>query len=105
MLNMNLEMDGRKRMLQLNELDELKQNAYDSSRIYKKKTKVWHDKHLVHNELKPGQQVFLFNSRLKFFPRKLRSRWSGPFVVTQVFPYSIVELIHLERCRFKVNEQ
>ena len=54
MLNMNLEMAEKKRMLQLNELDELRQNAYDSSRIYKEKTKAWHDKHLMHNELKPG---------------------------------------------------
>ena len=40
MLNMNLEMAGKKRMLQLNELDELRQNAYDRSRIYKEKTKA-----------------------------------------------------------------
>ena len=105
MLNMNLEMAGKNRMLQLNELDELWQNAYDSSRIYYKKTKAWHGKHLVHNELKPGQQVSIFNSRLKLFPRKLRSRWFGPFVITQVFPYGSVELMHPERGRFKVNEQ
>ena len=74
MVNMNLEMVGKKRMLQLNELDELRQNAYDSLRIYKEKTKAWHDKHLVYNELKSGQQVLLFNSRLKLFPGKLRSR-------------------------------
>ena len=73
MLNMNFEMARKKRMLQLNELDELRQNAYDSSRIYKEKTSLWHDKHLMHNELKPGQQVLLFNSRLKLFPGKLRS--------------------------------
>ena len=84
-------------------MDKPRQNAYDSSRIYKKKTKAWHDKHLVHNEMKPGQQVLLFNSRLKLFPRKLRSRWSGPFMITQGFPYSSVELMHLERGRFKVN--
>ena len=90
-------------MLQLNELDELRQNAYDSSRIYKEKTKVWHDKNLMHNELKLGQQVFLFNSRLKLFPGKLMSRWSRPFVITQVFLYGSVELMHLERGRFKVN--
>ena len=89
----------------MNELDELRQNAYHSSRINKEKTKVWHDKHLVHNELKLGQQVLLFNSRLKSFPGKLRSRWSGPFVITQVFPYGTVELMHLERGRFKVNGQ
>ena len=55
MLNMNFEMAGKKRMLQLNELDELGHNAYDSSRIYKEKPKALHDKHLMHNELKPGQ--------------------------------------------------
>ena len=54
MLNINIEMAGKKRMLQLFELDELRQNAYYSSRIYKEKTKAWHDKHLMHNELKPG---------------------------------------------------
>ena len=97
MLNMNFELAGKKRMLQLNEHDELKHNAYDSSRIYKEKTKAWHDKHLMHNELKSGQQVLLFNSRLKLFPGKLRLRWSGPFVITQVFPYCSVELMHPER--------
>ena len=103
MLNLNFEMAEKKRMLQLHELDELRQNAYDSQRIYKKKTKAWHDKNLMHNELKPRQQVLLFNSQLKLFPGKLRSRWSGPFVITQVFPYSSVELMHLERGPFKVN--
>ena len=47
MLNMNLEIAGKKRMLQLNELEEFRHNAYESSRIYKEKTKAWHDKHLV----------------------------------------------------------
>ena len=71
MLHMNFEMARKKRMLKLNELGELRQNAYDSSRIYKEKTKAWHDKHLMPNDLKPGQQVLLFNSRLKLFPGKL----------------------------------
>ena len=97
MLNMNLEMAEKKRSLQLNELDELRQDAYDNSRIYKEKTKTWHDKHLVHSEFKPRQQALLFNSRLKLFPGKLRSRWFGPLVITQVFPYGSVELMHPER--------
>ena len=54
MLNMNLEIARKKRMLQLNELDELRRNAYDNSRIYKEKTKARHDKHRVHNEFKLG---------------------------------------------------
>ena len=82
-----------------------RQNAYDNSRIYKEKTKVWHDKHLVHNEFKPRQQVLLFNSRLKLFPGKLKSRWSRPFVITRVFAYGSVELMHPKRGQFKVNVQ
>ena len=54
MLNINLEMAGKKRMLKLIELDELRKNAYDSSRIYKEKTMAWHDKNLIHNEMKLG---------------------------------------------------
>ena len=99
MLNMNLETSREKRML------EFRQNAYENSRIYKEKTKVWHDKHLVKNEFKPGQQVLLFNSRLKFLPGKLKSSWSGPFIITQVFPYRSVELVHLEKGTFKGNGQ
>ena len=92
-------------MLQLNELDELRQNAYDISRIYKEKTKAWHDKHLLHTELKLGQRVLLFNSQLKLFLGKLKSRWFGPFVITQVFPYGSVKQMHPDRGRFKVNGQ
>ena len=50
-----------------------------------------------------GQQVLLFNSRLKLFPGKLRTRWSGPFVVTKVFPYGVVEVTHAEKGTFQVN--
>ena len=89
----------------MNELDEIRQNAYDSSKIYKEKTKAWHDKHLMLNEPKSGQQVLLFNSRLKLFPGNLRSRLSRSFVITQVFPYNSIELMQPERGRFKVNGQ
>ena len=99
-LKMNLEIAEKKMMLQLNELEEFRQNAYESSRIYKEKTKAWHDRHLVTTEFQSGQQVLLFNSRLKLFPGKLKSRWSSPFVTTQVFPYGSVELTHLEKRYF-----
>ena len=54
MLNMNLEIARKKRMLKLNELEEFRHNAYESSRIYKEKAKVWHDKHLVKTEFNLG---------------------------------------------------
>ena len=51
-------------------------------------------------------KVWLFNSKLKLFPGKLRSRWDGPYTVTQVWPYGAVE-IHNPRNNqtFKVNGQ
>ena len=47
--------------------------------------------------------MLLYNSRLRLFPGKLKSRWSGPFTVTQVFPYGTVEVTHPEKGTFKVN--
>ena len=45
-LNFNLKKVGRKRLLQLNELDELRMNAYENAKLYKDRTKLWHAKHL-----------------------------------------------------------
>ena len=59
----------------------------------------------MRKEFQSGQQVLLFNSRLKFLSRKLKSRWSKPFVITQVFPYGNVELSHQKKGNFKVNGQ
>ena len=85
-LNMDSTLAGEKRVLQLSELDEFRNEAYENARIYKEKTKAWHDKHITRKEFMAGQQVLLFNSRLKLFPGKLKSRWSGPFTVTKSFP-------------------
>ena len=104
-LNMDLEAAGEKRLLQLNELDEFRREAYENAKIYKEKTKVWHDKGLNRKEFEPGQQVLLFNSRLKLFPGKLKSRWSGPYTVIKVFPYGAVELRGETGNLFKVNGQ
>ena len=92
-------------MLQRSELDEFRNEAYENSQIYKEKTKAWHDKHIVRKEFELGQKVLLFNSRLKLFPSKLKSKWSSPFIVVQVFPYGGVEIMHPEKGKFKVNAQ
>ena len=80
-LNFDLPQAGVNRLLQLNELDEFRLNSYENAKIYKERTKRWHDKHILKREFKAGDQVLLFNSRLKLFPGKLKSRWSGPFIV------------------------
>ena len=72
---------GEKRLLQLSELDEFRNESYENARSYKEKTKAWHDKHITRKEFEVGQQVLLFNSRQKLFLGKLKSRWFGPFTV------------------------
>ncbi|XP_021754611.1 protein NYNRIN-like [Chenopodium quinoa] len=104
-LNFDAKVAGEKRLLQLNELDELRLEAYESSKIYKERTKRWHDKGLVRREFKEGDHVVLFNSRLKLFPGKLRSKWSGPFTVFKAYPYSTIELWNKGGGTFKVNGQ
>ncbi|CAN6716301.1 unnamed protein product [Malus baccata var. baccata] len=83
--NMNLDEAGSGRKFQLNELDEIRHEAYENASIYKEKTKAFHDKMIRGKTFSIGQKVLLFNSRLRLFPGKLRSKWIGPFVVSNVF--------------------
>ena len=70
------------------------------------KTKAWHDKRIHPRNFEVGQQALLFNSRLKLFLGKLKSRWSGPFRIAQIFPFGAVELEDEKSGRnFKVNGQ
>nr|GLL17124.1 uncharacterized protein LOC109116039 [Ipomoea trifida] len=89
-LNMDLKLAGEKRLLQLNELEEFRLDAYENAQIYKERTKKWHDKHILKREFVSGDKVLLFNSRLKLFPGKLRSRWSGPYEVVHAYPSGAV---------------
>nr|GFA30751.1 reverse transcriptase domain-containing protein [Tanacetum cinerariifolium] len=70
---------GDHRKLQLNELSELHDQAYENSLIYKERTKKLHDAKIKNRIFNVGDQVLLFNSRLKIFSGKLKSHWSGPF--------------------------
>ncbi|KAM1962416.1 hypothetical protein ACFX16_022701 [Malus domestica] len=102
--NMDMSVAGKQRKLQLNELDEIRNDAYESSRIYKEKSKAFHDKMILRKNFVIGQKVLLFNSRLRLFPGKLRSRWVGPFVVTNIFPHGAVEIRSTKTVNvFKVN--
>jgi hypothetical protein len=73
-------------------MEELRNDAYDSSKIYKEKTKAFHDRHIRLKTFEPDQEVWLFNSKLRLFPSKLRSRWDGPFTVISVSTHGAVEL-------------
>ncbi|XP_019414599.1 PREDICTED: uncharacterized protein LOC109326365, partial [Lupinus angustifolius] len=105
LLNFDLKVAGEKRKFELQELEELRLDAYENAHTYKEKTKRWHDTHILRREFHVEELVLLFNSRLRFFPGKLKSRWSGPFRVTKVYPYGIVEIWNEEMRNFKVNSQ
>ena len=80
-LNCEFQAAKEERLLQLNELKELRNEAYDNAIIYKDKTKKWHDQKILRKEFKAREQVLLYNFRLKLFLGKLKSTWSGPFTV------------------------
>lgn len=78
-------------------------DAYESSRIYKEKTKVWHDKHIKRKEFFLGDQVILFNARLRLFSGKLKLRWSEPFQVVKFYPHGAVDIWSKSSGTIKVN--
>nr|GEV87837.1 reverse transcriptase domain-containing protein [Tanacetum cinerariifolium] len=101
--NFDLSVAGDHRKIQLKELNELCDHAYENSLIYKEKTKRIHDSKIKNRIFNVGDQVLLFNSRLKIFSGKLKSRWRGPFTIDKVFPYGTVELSQANGPNLKVN--
>nr|GEU56030.1 reverse transcriptase domain-containing protein [Tanacetum cinerariifolium] len=85
-VNFDLKTIGDHRKVQINELNELRDQAYENSLIYKEKTKRLHDSKIKNRVFNIGDRVLLFNSRLKIFSGKLKSYWSGPFTISQVYP-------------------
>ena len=104
-LNSDFKATKEKRLLQLNELEELKNKAYDNARIYKDKTKNLQDQKIMRKELRVGELVLLYNSRLKYFSGKLKSRWSGLYTVVAVTPFGVVTLKTHYGEEFKVHGQ
>nr|GEZ83907.1 reverse transcriptase domain-containing protein [Tanacetum cinerariifolium] len=101
--NLDLKTAGDHRKLQLNELNELRDQAYENSLIYKERTKKLHDDKIKNRIFNVGDQVLLFYSRLNIFSGKQKSRWSGPFTISKIYPYGTAKLIHPDGCNFKVN--
>ncbi|GJZ40245.1 reverse transcriptase domain-containing protein [Tanacetum coccineum] len=101
--NFDLKTVGDHQKLQLNELNELRNQAYENSLIYKERTKKLHDSKIKNRIFNVGDRVLLFNSRLKIFSGKLKTRWSGTFTITKVFPYGTIELSQSDGPNFKVN--
>ena len=104
-LKMDWSEAAEQRLNGLNELDEFRLKAYEISALYKEMMKKYHDQKIEKREFMVWDLVFLFNSRLRLFPAMLKSKWNGPYMVTQLFPHGAVELEIKEGVWFKVNGQ
>ncbi|XP_070029281.1 uncharacterized protein [Nicotiana sylvestris] len=102
-LNLDWDIAANLRVAYLNELDEFRYLAYESSSLYKEKIKYLHDKYIWNKGLKVGDLVLLFNSRLRMFSGKLKSKWSGPFEIIDVTSFSALDLKNKNNEVFRVN--
>ncbi|CAH9114554.1 unnamed protein product [Cuscuta epithymum] len=84
--------------------DELENHAYESAEVCKKRTNLFQHKSILRKDFKPGIKVLLLDSRLRFFQGKIKFKWTGPFVIRQIFPDGVIELINPKSGNiFKVN--
>ncbi|XP_021833425.1 uncharacterized protein LOC110773231 [Prunus avium] len=90
-LNFDLDKAGHVRKFQLNELEEIRHESYENAKLYKERTKSYHDRNIQRKEFSKG---------------KLKSRWLGPFTVVNVSSYGAVEIQNpKDGSTFKVNGQ
>ena len=93
-----------KRLFDINELEELRNHAYLNSKIAEDKLKRWHDQLIARKHFQKQDQVLLYDSKLHLFPGKLKSRWTGPFTIQEVYLNGLVDLLNAKDNRvFKVN--
>ena len=91
-LNYDLKAAGEKRLLDIHALDEFRSEAYENARLFKEKAKIWDDRKIENKAFKSGDKGFLYNSRLKLFPGKLRSKWEAPYIVEEAYSSGAVKL-------------
>ena len=104
--NMGLKQAEKNRQIQLAKLEEWREKPYHNAKIYKDRTKRWHDKRIKPKEFKPRDKVLLFNSKVKLFDEgKLRSKWKGPYIVVNASSHGAVTLQDDDDKIFKVNGQ
>ena len=104
MLKLSPDEARKQQLLQFQELQELRHDAYENATIYNEKTKPFHNRHIWRRSFQVNDKVWLYNSRLKLFHGKLRFWWDGPYVVLELFNDGSVLISDIKSGRqFKVN--
>lgn len=96
---------GATRSHQLLELEEWRNEAFESSSIFKERTRKFHDDHIREREFKAGDEVLVYNSRMRLFPGKLKTKWMGPFVIYKTLWNGTAELLDGKGGTFLANGQ
>jgi hypothetical protein len=98
--------DKTKRKIQIAELEEWREKAYHSAKLYKERTKRWHDKRIKIKQFKAGDNVLLINSHVCLFGYgKLCSKWEDPYLVLHAVNHDTVTLQCDDGDTFKANGQ
>ena len=79
--------------------------AYECLSLYKEKMKKYHDQKIEKHDILVGDLVLFLDYKMRLFPGKLMSKWTGPYLITQLFLHGAVDLENKEGMRFKVTEQ
>jgi hypothetical protein len=91
--NMVVKLADRNRQKQIAKLEEWREKAYQSAKLYKERTKRWHDHRIKLKEFKQGDQVLLFNSKVKLFGAgNLRSKWKGPYTIIDTSSHGAITI-------------
>ena len=103
---MDFKLASKNRQKQIAELEEWRKKAYHSAKLYKERTKRWHDHQIKQKEFKEGDKVLLFNSKVKLFGEgKLWSKWKGPYTIVNTPSHGTITIQDDECNAFKVNGQ
>jgi len=101
---MDFKLAGRNRQKKIAELEEWREKAYHSAKIYMERTKKWHDHRIKPKEFRKGDRVLLFNSKVRLFGvGKLRSKWKGPYTVIKTSEHGAITIADDEGNITKVN--
>jgi hypothetical protein len=101
---MDLKAAGTKRKIQIAKLEEWREKTYRSAKLYKERTKRWHDKRIKIKQFKTRDKVLFFNSRVRLFGHgKFHSKWEGPYLVLHPADHGTVTLQCDDGDTFKAN--
>ncbi|XP_057803412.1 uncharacterized protein LOC131018721 [Salvia miltiorrhiza] len=105
-VNYDWDKAGQARKLEIQELEEIRREAYDNAVLYKERMKKSHNALIKNKQFSFGQEVLLYQTRFKFAQGKLSTKWTGLFVVKTQFPNGAVEIGNPKSGKvFKVNGQ